>query len=389
MVVESEPDALHMDTGIPVTPTPAVDADIAGTALAPEVQEDRLDFTVIPEAEPDLPSHEIKTEGSPSIKEGDAGQYSPPSSKSIVDMIEVQPEDQVLEETFDIVKVDSDVANLPEALLPAAIPDTNDVLASTSSADIASEFISEIPVGSNVISDEFAVSAPLNEETHLQQFEASADSDAIVAEDTQNLIPSLESAEGNDISESTAEEGALTDIYASVDAPIPASVEESIDPNFEHITSGDISKPESELPLSEGKTLLTDNPQDNILITIAELNTGTTDVDEMPLEVVKDKDDVAAEPSDPALEFSTNLGEASETIEHSYPLGSTLDAHIDAEPIVLNSPQVPNNVSDLADEHERSTMESHLEVINSVQSDPITVRISSGIRFANTEILYL
>jgi hypothetical protein len=36
---------------------------------------------------------------------------------------------------------------------------------------------------------------------------------------------------------------------------------------------------------------------------------------------------------DPASESSTNFGGASETIEHSYPLGSTLDAHIDAEQI--------------------------------------------------------
>ena len=85
MVVESEPDALHMNTNIPVAPIPAIDVDIAVIAQAPDVQEDRLDATVIPEAEPDLPSHEIKTEGSPSIKEGDAGQYSSPSSKSFFD----------------------------------------------------------------------------------------------------------------------------------------------------------------------------------------------------------------------------------------------------------------------------------------------------------------
>jgi hypothetical protein len=76
VVVESEPDALHMDTTIPVVLTPAIDVDIAVTAQAPEVQEGRVDTTVIPEAEPDLPSHEIKTEGSSSIKEGDVVQDS-------------------------------------------------------------------------------------------------------------------------------------------------------------------------------------------------------------------------------------------------------------------------------------------------------------------------
>jgi hypothetical protein len=130
--------------------------------------------------------------------------------------------------------------------------------------------------------------------------------------------------------ESTTEEGALTD--TSVNAAIPASVEESIDPNFEHIAPGDISKPESEPPLGDGDNPLVGNPQDSISMTTVELDTDPTHVDETPLEDVKN---VAAEPSvimvDPASESSTNFGGKSETIEHSYPLGSTLDAHIDAE----------------------------------------------------------
>lgn len=107
MVVESEPH-LHMDTYIPVVPTPA----IAVAAQAPEVQEDRLDTTVIPEAEPDLPSHEIKTDGSSSIKEGDAVQDSSASSNNLVD-IDVQPEVQVLEvETHeaDVATTTNDIA---------------------------------------------------------------------------------------------------------------------------------------------------------------------------------------------------------------------------------------------------------------------------------------
>jgi hypothetical protein len=272
MVVESERDALHMDTSIPVVPTPA----IAVAAQVPEVQEDRLDTSFIPKAESDQPSHEIKTED-----------------------------------------------------------DTNNLPISTSSTALTDESIDEIPVVTNVISDESAVSAPLNEETPLQQFEASADSqdsDAIVIEDTKNVNPGHDlAAEGNDILESTAEEGALPD--TSVNAAIPASVEESIDPNFEHIASGDISKPESELPLNDGDTPLVGNPQDSISVTTVELDTGPTHVDETPLEDVKG----AAEPSfimvDPASESSTNFGGASETIDHSYPLGSTLDAHIDAEQI--------------------------------------------------------
>lgn len=113
MVVESELDVLHMDTSIPVVFTPA----IAVTELAPEVQEDRLYSTVIiPEAESDLPSHEIETEGSSLIKEGDAIQDSSHSSKGFVD-IEVQPEGQTREETF---KANLGVAAeniLPEAMV--------------------------------------------------------------------------------------------------------------------------------------------------------------------------------------------------------------------------------------------------------------------------------
>ena len=80
-----------MDTSFPVVSTPA----IAVAAQSPEVQEDRLDTTVTSEVEPNLPSHEIKTESTSSIKEGDAVQESSPS-KSNVD-IDVQPEAQVLE----------------------------------------------------------------------------------------------------------------------------------------------------------------------------------------------------------------------------------------------------------------------------------------------------
>ena len=312
--MESEPDTSHQ-----VVPTPA----IAVTSQAPEIQEDRLDTTVIPEAEPDLPSRE--TEGSLSIKEGDAVQGS------------------------------------------TAIDDTDDLLTSTISTAIAGEIIDEIPVVTNVISDESAVSAPLNEENYLQPFEPSADSnlqdsDVIVIEDSQNVIPSHE------LAESTAEEGALTDIYPSVNAAIPASVGETIDPNFELIASDDINKPESEPSLSDEDTPPVNNLQDNISITTVASDTGPIHVDEMPLEVVKDKDDVAAEPSvimvDPASEFSTNLGDC---------------------------PQELNDVSDVADEQEQSAMESHLEVVDSVRSDlidPIMVRIRSGIRFVDTEILH-
>lgn len=72
MVAKSELDGLHMNISIPVVPTPA----IAVAAQTPEVQEDQLDTTVLSEAEPDLPGHEIKTEGSSSIKEGVAVQDS-------------------------------------------------------------------------------------------------------------------------------------------------------------------------------------------------------------------------------------------------------------------------------------------------------------------------
>lgn len=108
MVVGSEPDALHSITEVP---TPAIDKDIAVTA---QVQEDQLDTAVIPETEPDLPSH-----GSSSINKGDAVQDSSLSSKSFVDN-EVQPEAEVLEESFNTVKSDSGVA--AENILPEALP---------------------------------------------------------------------------------------------------------------------------------------------------------------------------------------------------------------------------------------------------------------------------
>ena len=94
MVVESEPDALHM---IPVVPAPS----IAVAAHALEGQEERLDSTV--------------------IKEGDPVQDHSSSSKSFVDT-EVQPEAQVLEETFNIVKADSGVATVN--IQPEDLPST-------------------------------------------------------------------------------------------------------------------------------------------------------------------------------------------------------------------------------------------------------------------------
>lgn len=117
MAVESEPDALHEDTSIPVVPTPATDGDTTSTA---QVQEDQLDTTVLPEAEPDLPGHEIKTEGFSSFKEEEAVQDSSPS-KSFVDT-EVQPEAQELEETFNTDKADSGAA--AANILPEALPST-------------------------------------------------------------------------------------------------------------------------------------------------------------------------------------------------------------------------------------------------------------------------
>lgn len=373
MVVDSEPDALRMDASIPLVPTPT----IAVAAQAPEVQEDRLDTALITDAESDLPSHEIKAESSSSIKEGehDAVQNSS-------------------QETFNIVKADSGVAAvniLPEALPSTVVDDTNDLLTSTSSTAVAGEFVGEIPVVTNVISEKSVVSAPLNEESHLKQFEASAelqDSHATVIDESQNVILSHEgAAERHDISESTAEEGTITD-NASVNTAVPASLGESIDPNFENIASA-ISKPEIELPLSVGDSPPVDNPN-NVSITTVELEASPTHVEKMSLEVVKDKDNVAADPSiimvDPSG-FSTDHGGVSETIEHIYPHGSTLDSHIDAEPVDFNCPQVPNDASDVADEREGSAKSSHLEVVNFAQLDPIMVRIRSGIRLANTENL--
>ena len=112
IVVESEPDALH---SIPQDPTTAIDRDIAVTA---QVQEDQPNTTVMPEAEPDLPTHEIGTGGTSSIKERDAVQDSSPSSNDN----EVQPEAQALEETLNIVKTDSGVA--AANVLPEALPST-------------------------------------------------------------------------------------------------------------------------------------------------------------------------------------------------------------------------------------------------------------------------
>jgi hypothetical protein len=83
MVIESEPDALHMDTSIAVNPTP----EIAVATPAPEGLEDRLDSAVIPEAESVLSGHEIKTEG------GDADQDFSPSEVGESDRLtEIEPQ---------------------------------------------------------------------------------------------------------------------------------------------------------------------------------------------------------------------------------------------------------------------------------------------------------
>ena len=263
--------------------------------------------------------------------------------------------------------------------------------------------IGEIPVVTNAISNESVAPAPLFDE--LQQFEASADlqdSDVIVTDDTQNksmnstvksaVVPSHEPvAEGNSIAESTEVEGALTDMDAPINTAIPTLVGERIIADFEDVplTSDDISNPEAGLPLSDRSSLPVDNEpiaQDNTSITPVEMDTGITRVDEMLHEVVKDKKASAElEPSivvssaaavEPTSELSTSLGGASETIEHSYPLNPPLDA----EPISLSCQQAP---TDVADEHERSTMESHREADYFVQS----VRIISGIIFTTTEVL--
>jgi hypothetical protein len=64
--VESEPDALHLDTSTSAAPTPTI---VAITAQAPEVQEDRLDTTVIPGALNAELEQETLTVSSPSAQE--------------------------------------------------------------------------------------------------------------------------------------------------------------------------------------------------------------------------------------------------------------------------------------------------------------------------------
>jgi hypothetical protein len=129
-VVESEPDALHVETSISAVPTPAIVVE----AQEPEVQEDA---TVIPEAESDLPSHEIKTEFSSSDEEGDATQDSSPF-KGFVDN-EVQLEAQELEET---INADSGVAAanvLPEALLSTVASESEFIVSNEGQLRLAME----------------------------------------------------------------------------------------------------------------------------------------------------------------------------------------------------------------------------------------------------------
>lgn len=160
--------------------------DVAVMAQPSEVQDDKLDTTQ--ELEPDLPSHKIKTEGSSSIEEGDVVRDS---SKSSLD-IEVQPEARMLGETFTIVGADIGVAavDIPPEAEPSMSIDT-------SSTAMVGKSIDEIPEVTNAISNESAVSALLSEENYLQQTEPSGDSqdsDAVIVNDTQNVIPSHEFA---------------------------------------------------------------------------------------------------------------------------------------------------------------------------------------------------
>ena len=124
MAVELKPEALHMDTSIPVVLTPAI---IVATQ-APEGQEDRIDSTVIPEAESDLPSYEIKTEGSSSVEEGYADQDSSLSEvgeeshrltevePQIIPTIMEEPPAQIEEDRPDVAALQ--VRQLPPSSLP-------------------------------------------------------------------------------------------------------------------------------------------------------------------------------------------------------------------------------------------------------------------------------
>ena len=105
-------------------------------------------------------------------------------------------------------------------------------------------------------------SAPLYEESHLQQFEASADLHDSVINDTENasmnstaeraVIPSHESAaERNDITELTGMEGAPTNIDTRIYAAIPTAIGESIIADL----ALTFDESETRLPLSNEDTL--------------------------------------------------------------------------------------------------------------------------------------
>ena len=372
MIVELD----AMGTSMPEVPTPAINADVVQPV---EVQEDELGTAL--ESEPELPSHEIKTEGSSSIEKG--VQDPSPSQNSVV--VEVQPEAQVMEETFN---ADTSVAAVdiqPEALSSTVFSDTNDLIAlSASPAAIIGQSIASILVVTNAISNESAASGPLYEEDHSQQFEASVDSqdfNATVINDTQDIVPTHESAaEGDDTAESTAEDCAPMDVDALVAAAIPEVVGESIVPNLEHNASGDVNKPEDEVALGD-RIPPAENHLDNTTMTTVELDTSSTHADKIPHELVKDED-VTVNLDSFVIAVDPPSDGPSETIEPSYPFHSTPDAQIDVEPTA----EALNNASDVADEHERSAMESHIGAVGPVHSDPVMVRTISRISFANTEI---
>ena len=85
--MESKPDALHLNTSTLVVPTPTV---VANTAQAPEIREDRLDTTVIPEALDVELGQETLTVSSPSAQETGVDVVS--SSKNALTAVEVETE---------------------------------------------------------------------------------------------------------------------------------------------------------------------------------------------------------------------------------------------------------------------------------------------------------
>ena len=115
MVFESEPDALYMDTSIPVVPTPAITA-----AQSPEGLEDRLDSTVIPEAESDF---KIKTETALSIEEAVADQPSEAGESDRIVVVEPQIIPAIKEESpAQIEEERPDLAALQVRHLSASSP---------------------------------------------------------------------------------------------------------------------------------------------------------------------------------------------------------------------------------------------------------------------------